>query len=158
MVDIQKLVGSESPLEVGQKINEIIENTVRIEETLSNKTDKGELAPLKTAYIVETYQNEQSWYRVYSDGWCEQGGLYTPASDTFNAPIALLKTYQNINYIISTTSLYLNGNYTSSTSNANHNNLAVRSAYLTKKTNGSFSIAMASASYSVIWKACGYIA
>lgn len=24
--------------------------------------------------VVETYRNGNSWYRIYSDGWCEQGG------------------------------------------------------------------------------------
>lgn len=24
--------------------------------------------------LIESYQNGTSWYRLYSDGWCEQGG------------------------------------------------------------------------------------
>ena len=31
-----------------------------------------DIADLKSHYIVETYQNGESWYRLYSDGWCEQ--------------------------------------------------------------------------------------
>lgn len=32
------------------------------------------------AYVTETYQNGTSWYRIYSDGWCEQGGFKTVVS------------------------------------------------------------------------------
>lgn len=46
--------------------------------------------------VVETYQNGASWYRVYSDGWCEQGGYSTSS----NVTIKLLKTYANTNYTI----------------------------------------------------------
>lgn len=53
-----------------------------------------QLASLIT--IVETYQNGTSWYRVYSDGWCEQGGYSTSS----NVTIKLLKTYANTNYTI----------------------------------------------------------
>ncbi len=27
-----------------------------------------------TPHIIETYHNGASWYRIWSDGWCEQGG------------------------------------------------------------------------------------
>ena len=44
--------------------------------------------------IIETYVSGSSWYRVYSDGWCEQGG-----SNTGAVTISLLKPYANSNYI-----------------------------------------------------------
>ena len=53
-----------------------------------------QLASLTT--VVETYQNGTSWYRVWSDGWCEQGGYSTSS----NVTITLLKTYANTNYTI----------------------------------------------------------
>lgn len=34
-----------------------------------------ELYAVKSHVVVETYQNGTEWYRVYSDGWIEQGGL-----------------------------------------------------------------------------------
>ena len=43
--------------------------------------------------IVETYQNGTSWYRVYSDGWCEQGGHATS-----QGAVTLLKPFLNMNY------------------------------------------------------------
>ncbi len=54
-----------------------------------------------TPHIVETYQNETSWYRVYSDGWCEQGGYSSTASTTIN----LLKQFINTNYTITTANI-----------------------------------------------------
>ena len=49
--------------------------------------------------VVETYQNGTSWYRVYSDGWCEQGGRYTMAT-TGIGTIAFLKPFKDTNYNI----------------------------------------------------------
>lgn len=55
-----------------------------------------------TPHIVETYRNGASWYRIYSDGWCEQGGsfvvsttsqggyAYATATLTFLKPLANL--------------------------------------------------------------------
>lgn len=47
--------------------------------------------------IVEAYSNGTSWYRVYSDGWCEQGGTNT---DHTNIVITLLKPYRDTNYSV----------------------------------------------------------
>ena len=54
--------------------------------------------------IVETYQNGTSWYRIYSDGWCEQGGC-----DKFGTYVSsnytryFLKQFKDTNYTILTT-------------------------------------------------------
>lgn len=47
-------------------------------------------------YLVESYVNGRSWYRVYSDGWCEQGGQITVTEAATN--ITLLKSYKDTNY------------------------------------------------------------
>jgi len=50
--------------------------------------------------IVTSYVNGTEWYRVWSDGWIEQGGqLLTAASDT-DATLTLLKSFINTNYKI----------------------------------------------------------
>lgn len=49
--------------------------------------------------IIETYQNGTSWYRVYSDGWCEQGGLRSAGATGSAETITLLKQYKDTNYI-----------------------------------------------------------
>ena len=54
-------------------------------------------ATVSSAVITETYSNGTSWYRVYSDGWCEQGGRGATGSGQ-SGTIALLKTYADTNY------------------------------------------------------------
>lgn len=51
------------------------------------------------AYIVETYRNGTKWYRVWSDGWLEQGGRTKGNKVT----ITLLKPYSDDLYNIYTT-------------------------------------------------------
>ena len=64
---------------------------------LNNKVDRGDLQEVQC--VVETYQNGTSWYRIYSDGWCEQGGTITN-SGTSNPAINLIKTYASTNYTV----------------------------------------------------------
>jgi hypothetical protein len=45
--------------------------------------------------VVETYKNGTSWYRVWSDGWCEQGGVLTIANGT---KIYFLQEFKDKNY------------------------------------------------------------
>lgn len=45
--------------------------------------------------VVETYSNGKSWYRKYSDGWVEQGGVITGLKDTeFTAVTLLVPVYE----------------------------------------------------------------
>ncbi|ARR02216.1 hypothetical protein CVIC8964_0804 [Campylobacter vicugnae] len=55
------------------------------------------------AYIIETYNNTStgSWYRVWSDKWCEQGG-FAPNTTTRQDTVTLLKPYKGTNYCIYT--------------------------------------------------------
>ena len=57
---------------------------------LIKRTDPQIQAP----YITETYINGPSWYRVWSDGWIEQGGQFTTgwASHTVTFPVAFSTT------------------------------------------------------------------
>lgn len=45
--------------------------------------------------IVETYVNGDDWYRIWSDGWIEQGGLATSQSS-----VTFLQEMSNTNYIV----------------------------------------------------------
>lgn len=53
--------------------------------------------------IVEKKQSGTQWYRVYSDGWCEQGGIYDKGSEAtmFSATLSLLKPFIDSNYFVS---------------------------------------------------------
>jgi hypothetical protein len=48
--------------------------------------------------IVTNYVNGASWYRVWSDGWIEQGGMMSVGS---GSTISLIKQHQNTNYKVS---------------------------------------------------------
>lgn len=52
-----------------------------------------------TVHITETWKSTDggSWYRVWSDGWIEQGGTYT-SSDNNNYPVTLSKKMTTTNY------------------------------------------------------------
>ena len=62
---------------------------------------------LSTIYpVVETYSSGSSWYRVYSDGWVEQGGISSNFSGTDSyVTVNLLKNFSNTTYtVLATTS------------------------------------------------------
>lgn len=66
------------------------------------------------AYIISSYHSGTEWYRVYSDGWCEQGGKVAIASHQYGStPVALHKTMADTNYTITLGGVNLtqNGNY-----------------------------------------------
>lgn len=48
----------------------------------------------KVAVVTQNYVNGTSWYRVYSDGWCEQGGF----NANYGGTITLLKKMSNNTY------------------------------------------------------------
>lgn len=54
------------------------------------------------ATVVESYRNGTEWYRVWSDGWIEQGGHATGVSNGFATQV-LLKPFANINYSVHVT-------------------------------------------------------
>ena len=70
---------------------------------LNGKADV-DLSNCTKPHIVETYVNGTSWYNIYSNGWCEQGG-----SDRFgtysgsNYTRYFLKPFINTDYTILTT-------------------------------------------------------
>lgn len=75
-------------------------------ETLPyNNAEVNEPSDTRPAVVVETYQNGSSWYRIWSDGWCEQGG-FVDATAVATITINLLKPYANSNYSISLTNRY----------------------------------------------------
>ena len=55
------------------------------------------------AVIVENYKNGTDWYRLYSDGWCEQGGTVSLNQGASNVlkTFSLLKSFANTDYYVS---------------------------------------------------------
>ena len=75
-------------------------NAGRIEEVVSQiKADKLDKSAVKS-YVVESYVNGTSWYRVYSDGWKEQGGVasFPQYNNNYGLSVTLLKPFSNTNY------------------------------------------------------------
>lgn len=106
-------------------------------DLLNTDTDRG--------VLVESYQNGTSWYRVYYDGWCEQGGQST-ASTTVRT-VNFMKPFVDTNYYASATKY---GDYRGTN--------AIVSMIATKSAN-SMEINNASTDYpTCMWQACGYIA
>lgn len=52
------------------------------------------------AHIIETYQNEHSWYRIWSDSFVEQGGIVESMGVKSTRTITLLKPYKDTNYSV----------------------------------------------------------
>lgn len=72
-------------------------NVGEVMEGLADKIGRQECK----AYITETYQNGTSWYRIYSDGWCEQGGYVGTSDDLFESrTVTLLKEFLNDEYAV----------------------------------------------------------
>lgn len=85
-------------------------------------------------HITDTYVNGTSWYRVYSDGWCEQGGLLSTGD-----LITFLKEFIDTNYTIV-------GSQVTSSGSA-----SFRFANKTTSTINFYTVLPSS------WQACGYI-
>lgn len=57
-------------------------------------TSIGGASTTKPAVVVTTYKSGANWYRVWSDGWLEQGGLKAAATKSITFP----KPFKNTNY------------------------------------------------------------
>lgn len=96
-------------------------------------------------YIVETYENETSWYRIWSDNWCEQGGEFTAGGVK---TLTLLQPYKNTNYQILTT--YKNCN--------NNASITISFGSVNIINNTTFTIQNSSNTvFTRVWRAVGYI-
>ena len=79
---------------VGETVsNTNLINAGRIEEQISNLIT-----------IVDSYENSYSWYIIYSNGFCRQGGYSTSTSAT--TTINLLKPYKDSYYTVNVTWAY----------------------------------------------------
>lgn len=57
----------------GKFVYDSVNNTVRLPKLSSTGR-----------YLIKSYSSGTSWYRIYSDGWCEQGGSFSGTSITFS--------------------------------------------------------------------------
>ena len=140
---------------VGETVqNANLINAGRIEEKLidiqNKKLDK---SAVKT-YIIETYVNGTSWYRLWSDNWCEQGGIITVSTNIYKGQeVTLLKAYKDTNY-------HINAKNSIVTNDAGVQSLSVNAiaANANPLTNSTFAVALYAACKSCSWTTSGYIA
>jgi hypothetical protein len=83
-------------------------NTGEILEALNEKMDRNAnniTKPYLPIFLVATQrptaENNYKWYRLYSDGWVEQGGFTSSISDT--GMVTLLITMSDLSYQIQMT-------------------------------------------------------
>lgn len=97
--------------------------TYNLKDTLrqiSNEAPPGNTLTLcrDARYVVESYYNESTgdFYRIWNDGWLEQGGFFNANQDTWMT-VPLLKPYKDNRYTIQMT---LNSAYSDTVNNIYH--------------------------------------
>ena len=121
---------------------------VQSQNTFSGVTETSDdkLYFVEAVVIVKTYHSGTNWYRIYSDGWCEQGGQTNSIAHDASATVVFEQPFIDSDYMINITGI---GSYSSSNSSVPvvttraYNNFTIR--------NGS------STSQSFMWEAKGYI-
>lgn len=101
-------------------------------------------------YLVESYTDGTSGYRLYSDGFCEQRGYSNVDSNTLRT-ITFLKPYKDTNYVVTLGSSNINDN--------NQNSRIAKVASITTKNmvvTGIFNNALG-ADFHFYWRTCGYV-
>lgn len=101
----------------------------------------------KVAVIVENYVNGYSWYRIWSDGWIEQGGQAhaTTGLGTLN----LTKTFSSIGYCVQVSQATTDGAYSN-----NHFIMIYEKKTSSFKVKTNVTTATGGIPFS--WYACGY--
>jgi len=82
---------------VGNYTQSALENTAGLNVNLfNNKVDKGHQV---IEFQAPTAENDYTWYRLYADGWVEQGGTVAPGSSSVSFAIEFVDTnyYFNAN-------------------------------------------------------------
>lgn len=102
-------------------------------------------------FVVKTWKTDTTWGRVYSDGWCEQGGVSGYGKQEVKETINFNKPFNSTNYCVQLTCQY------SKATGGVHN------AYVNpdNKTTSGFELifdgATSTKPYTVCWYACGYV-
>ena len=122
-----------------------VSDKTSLETSISTKanTDLSNV-PSSKGILTESYVNGTSWYRVYSDGWCEQGGFSTGTGNANQVQtITFLKNFADTNF-------YFNGAQFAGSINANYLN------FITESGRNVSDITLLG-SVNRYWQACGYI-
>lgn len=118
------------------------------QQALSGKADVADLAEVQC--VVETYHNGESWYRIWSDGWCEQGGYTGSVGYDTDITITLLKDFAINNY-----SVFLNYLNPSTSDDMILHTIGITTSNFTIHIRRSEN--SASGTRRINWTACGYL-
>ena len=90
MSDLQTLVAQE----VAKQLAAITadQTTKKVLEFLKNRNSAD-------AYVVETWKSGSSWYRVWSDGFIEQGGYHDSSTSDGTLTVSFHKAYATTPYV-----------------------------------------------------------
>lgn len=51
-------------------------------------------------YVKDSYKSTKNWYRLYSDGWIEQGGYITASGSNISKTVTLFKSMIDTEYSV----------------------------------------------------------
>lgn len=98
-------------------------------------------------YVIENYKDGTNWWRIWSDGWVEQGGKTGNLPSNAVTTVTLLKALTTTDYNVQLAPHYFGG--TSDGWNENQ--------WVTSVATNNFGIYNSAAVYGgVYWYACGY--
>ena len=87
-----------------EKVREVVETSAPV-KSVNGQTGAViiNVPEVPKAYITSSWVSGASWYRVWSDGWIEQGGMVHDEGSWVNREktVTLPKAFKNTNYNIS---------------------------------------------------------
>ena len=124
--------------------------------TVNNKLDASTYTSnprTNAVYITQTYHSGSSWYRVWSDGFIEQGGTGSGSSATINLQVTFLKNFTTSNYTL-VTGFSDNSAWSSNSGNTTQNTAISWASATNRKSSGGFYFGRGYQFNQ--WYACGY--
>lgn len=89
---------TQSSAEWGNIEGNIVNQTDLNDILTAQQTKITELNATSRSYLLGAYENGTSWWRVYSDGWIEQGGVGTGPAGAVH--ITFLKQFKSTSYVL----------------------------------------------------------
>ena len=100
--------------------------------------------------IIERYQNGDNWYRIYADGWCEQGGTVSIAYNASTTENTLLIPFTDAHYLVN---LSMGGFVASGVASVSWQSKTTTAFTIY----GDYSASGGTGTFSTNWEAKGYI-
>lgn len=115
----------------------------QFQAALTGKVDKADLSEVQC--VVQTWHNGTEWCRIWSDGWCEQGG-FVAGTSSYRKDVVFHQEFGDTNYTVT-----FGYQFTTSF----QDNIMVDTA--TKATTGFTFISSNNSGVGAYWEAKGYI-